>query len=236
MKLPKIQYPVTEFTVPSTGKELSFRPFLVKEEKILLMAQQTKDKKEILKAIKQIINNCSVEKIDVNKLLIVDLEYLFLQLRAISVNNVVELTYTDNEDGEDYKFKVNLQEIEVKKPKKKVSNKIEVTPEIGLILKHGNGDTVDQMTDIHNESELMSFYIKHCIEQVYDKDNVYVMSEMEAKDIEEFVDQLPSTALEKIRAFFATAPRMEHVITYKNKKGSDRKIVLNTLEDFFTLL
>lgn len=236
MKLPKIEYPVTEITVPSTGKALDFRPFLVKEEKILLMAQQTKEKKEILKAVKQIINNCAIDKIDVQKLLIVDIEYIFLQLRAISVNNTVELTYIDNDDKKEYKFKVDLLGIEVKKPKKKVSNKIEITPEVGLILKHGDGDTIDQMIEIDNEADLMSFYIKNCIKEIYDAETVYDMKETKEEEINEFIDNLPSPAIEKIRNFFASVPRMEHVLTYTNEKGSERKIVLSTLDDFFQLL
>lgn len=236
MGLPKIEYPVTEIIVPSTGKAMGFRPFLVKEEKILLMAQQTKNKKEILKAVKQIINNCSIDKIDVQKLLIVDIEYLFLQLRAVSVNNTVELTYIDNEDDKEYKFKVDLLAIEVKKSKKKVSNKIEVTSKVGMILKHGDGETIDQMIDIDNEAELMSFYIKNCIKEIYDEETVYDLRDSTDEEIDEFVNNLPSPAIEKIRAFFASAPRMEHTIQYTNSKGSERNIVLNTLDDFFQLL
>ncbi len=113
MALPKISVPVFTIKIPSTGKELKFRPFLVKEEKILLMAQQSENS-EILLALKQIINNCCFDDLDVNQLATFDLEYVFLKLRSRSVNNIAKLRYRDNEDDKVYDFEVNLDEIEVK--------------------------------------------------------------------------------------------------------------------------
>jgi len=123
MALPKIQSPTFEVIIPSINKTVLFRPFLVKEEKILLMAQQSNDDKDIIKAIKQVVNNCCLDdKLDIDKLATFDLEYLFLKLRARSVNNVVEILYKDAEDEKEYKFSINLDDVEVTMPKKSEKN------------------------------------------------------------------------------------------------------------------
>ena len=236
MSLPKIKYPVTEITVPSTGKVINFRPFLVREEKILLMAQQSGSKKEILKAVKQIINNCSVDEIDVQKLLIVDIEYLFLQLRAISVNNIVKVSFTDGEDKKVYSFDIDLTAIAIKKPKKKVSNKIQINDKVGMILKQADGEIIDNLVDIDNEGNLLMFYIRNCIKEIFDEESVYDVKESSDEELNEFIDNLPSSSLEKIKDFFASAATMEHTIAYTNNMGTERKIVLKTLDDFFQLL
>ena len=235
MPLPKIEFPVTELTIPTTDVVVRFRPFLVKEEKILLMAQAAKSKKETLKAVKQVINNCAIDEIDVDKLQIVDIEHLFLQLRAISVNNVIDLEYIDNEDGKEYKFKVDINNIKLVKPKKKVSNKIMVNDTIGLILKHGVGSPIDTLEDFKDEVDLLSFYVKNCITEIFDGDTVYDLNEYKDEELTAFIDTLPSKTLDKIKTFFANAPKMEYVIKYTNSKGTERQIVLSSLDDFFTL-
>lgn len=236
MKLPKIEHPITEVIIPSTGETINFRPFLVKEEKILLMARETKSKKEALKSIKQVLNNCAVEDIDVNELQIVDIEYLFLQLRAISVNNIVELAYRDNEDEKEYKFSVDLSKIEIIKPKKKVSNKIKINEKITIVLKQCDGKTIDKIDTFRNEAELLTFYIKNCLVEIVDSENVFPAADIEEADLDEFIENMSAKNFEKIKDFFANTPRIEYIINYKNTKGTERKIVLNTLEDFFTLV
>ena len=235
MSLPKIEFPVTEITIPTTDKTVNFRPFLVKEEKILLMAQSAKSKKETLKAIKQVINNCAIDELDVDKLQIVDIEYLFLQLRAISVNNIIDLEYVDNEDQKSYKFKVSIDDIKVNKPKKKVSNKVMITDSIGIMLKHGDGSTIDNLEDFKDEVDLLSFYAKNCITEIFDNETIYDLKEYSEAELDTFIDGLPSKTLEKIKAFFANAPKMEYTIKYKNSLGTERQIVLSSLDDFFTL-
>lgn len=236
MALPKIEFPVTDITIPSTEKTAKFRPFLVKEEKILLMAQSAKSKKQTLLAVKQVINNCCLdEAVDVNKLQIVDIEYLFLQLRSISVNNIIELEYTDNEDEKQYKFKINIDDIKVVKPKKKVSNKVMVTDTVGVMLKHGDGSTIDEIEDFTNEVEVLTFYVKNCITEIFDGETVYEIKDYSDKEIDEFIDTLPSKTLEKIKNFFANAPKMDYTIKYTNSMGTERQIVLSSLDDFFTL-
>ena len=112
--IPKVKHPITTLTVPSNGKKISVRPMLVKEEKLLLMAKESKQVGEVLAAIKQVVGNCIIDKnFDIDKISIFDLEYLFLQLRAISVSNVVKVSYEDPEDNKTYDFDIDLQKIEV---------------------------------------------------------------------------------------------------------------------------
>lgn len=236
MKLPKIEHPTSEITVPTTGKIINFRPFLVKEEKILLMARETKSKKEALKSIKQVVNNCAIDVIDVDSLQIVDIEYIFLQLRAISVNNIIELAYRDNEDGKEYKFSVNIEDIKIVKPKKKVSNKIKINDKTTMVMRHCDGDTIDKIGEFKNESDMLMFYIKNCLTEVVIDETVYPAAEIEEASLDEFIDSMSSKTLEKIKDFFANTPKLEHIIEYTNSKGSERRIVLDTLEDFFTLV
>jgi hypothetical protein len=232
MPLPKIDQPIFDMTIPSTGKKITFRPFLVKEEKILLIAQQSGNDTEIIRAIKQILNNCIQEDLDIDKLAIFDLEYMFLKLRSKSVNNVVKLSYRDNEDDEIYNFELDLDTIEIEMPES-TNSQIEITDNVGMTMRYPDASITDRMKDFENEVDLMTFFIINCIDTIYDEDNVYVASEFSEKEITEFLDGLDVKTFEKIREFFESIPRLYHKIEYKNSMGSDRTIELSSLKDFF---
>lgn len=234
MALPKIKSPVFEIVIPTINQPVDFRPFLVKEEKILLMAQAGNDR-DVVKAIKQIINNCCLnEDLNIDDLSIVDIEYIFIKLRARSVNNIVNVNYTDNEDSKDYKFEVNLNEVEVTK-QKEVSNKIQVNDEIGIIMSYPTASIIDQMGEFKDEMEVLNFFISKCMKEIYDEKEVYVVSEYSDLELKEFIDSLDIKTFEKIREFFDASPKLNYVIEYKNSLGNDRKITLDTLRDFFIL-
>jgi hypothetical protein len=135
MSLPKINHPLFKLTIPSIKKDVRFRPFLVKEEKILLMAKTAGNDADIILAIKQIVNNCAADAINIDKMTIFDLEYLFLKIRSQSVNNVVEVSYRDFEDDKVYDFQVDLEKVTMKQPEK-VSNNIKTGKNSGIILKY----------------------------------------------------------------------------------------------------
>jgi len=232
MPLPKIDQPIFDMTIPSNGKKITFRPFLVKEEKILLIAQQSGNDTEIIRAIKQILNNCVQEDLDIDGLAIFDLEYMFLKLRSKSVNNVVKLSYRDNEDDQIYNFELDLDTIEIKMPET-VSSKIEITENVGMTMKYPDASITDRMKDFENEVDLMTFFIVNCIDTIYDEDNVYVASEFSDNEISEFLDGLDVKTFEKIREFFEDIPRLYHKIEYKNSVGSERSVELTSLKDFF---
>lgn len=234
MALPKIDKPLFEINIPSTGKAIKFRPFLVKEEKILLIAQSSDNDRSILTAIKQVINNCVVERgFNVDNLTTFDVEYLFLKLRARSVNNVIEVSYRDLEDNDLYKFSIDLDEVEVTKPEN-ISTKIQITDEVGLVMKYPSIALVDNIPEGAEPGETLDYLIRGCIDQVYDSENVYVVAEQTAEEVEEFIDNLDVATFEKIRDFFDNIPKMYHKLQYKNKLGNDREIELQSLRDFFT--
>ena len=232
MPLPKLDQPLFDMTIPSTGKKVIFRPFLVKEEKILLIAQQSGNDTEIIRAIKQILNNCVQDDLDLDSLAIFDLEYMFLKLRSKSVNNIVKLSYRDNEDGEVYDFELDLDTIEIEMPEH-VNSKIEITKNVGMTMRYPTASITDHMKNFDNEVDLMTFFIVNCIDTIYDEENVYVADEFSEEEITEFLDGLDVKSFEKIRGFFESIPRLYHKIEYKNSINSDRSIELTSLKDFF---
>jgi hypothetical protein len=232
MPLPKIDQPLFDMVIPSTGKKVTFRPFLVKEEKILLIAQQSGNDSEIIRAIKQILNNCIQDDLDLDTLAIFDIEYAFLKLRAKSVNNVVKLSYRDTEDDEVYNFDLDLDTIEIDMPER-INSKIKITDNVGMTMKYPSASITDKMSGFDNEVDLMTFFIVNCIDTIYDEDNVYVADDFSEQEISEFLDGLDVKTFEKIREFFESVPRLYHKIEYTNKAESPRSIELTSLKDFF---
>lgn len=232
MPLPKIDQPLFEVRVPSSQKKILFRPFLVKEEKLLLIAQTSDDMADMIRAIKQVLQNCAQDGLDVDDLTTFDLEYLFLKLRSRSVNNIVKLSYRDTEDNELYTFELDLDTIEVEMPEN-VDAKIKISDKAGLTMKYPSASITDKMGTFENEIDLMTFFIANCIDTVYDEESVYVMSEYSQEEIAEFLDSLNVATFEKIKGFFDKMPRLYHKISYKNSLYNDREIELTNLRDFF---
>lgn len=235
MALPKINHPVYELTLPSTKQQIKFRPFLVKEEKILLMAMQGEDPEEIINSVKQVINNCIMtEGMDVDSLATFDLEYLFIKIRAKSVNNVIKLTYRDLEDDKKYDVEVNLDEVEIKHSPDH-SNKVEINKSMGFYLSYPHAGISNKINDIENETELFFSILKNCIHKIYDGENEYLASEAPSEELDDFLQNLDVKSFKKIQAFFDTMPRLYYEIKYTNSLGNERVIKLNNLSDFFTL-
>jgi hypothetical protein len=238
MALPKLKIPMFDATIPSTKKNIKYRPFLVKEEKILLMAQSGANKTEMINALKQVINNCSTNldgsDVDVDELTTFDLEYMFVKIRSKSVDNIVKLKYIDHQDEKTYEFEVKLDELEVKFDKEH-TNKIKVSDDIGIVMKYPTAALMGSLDlEAMNETEITTTLIKECMEKIYDEDTVYVVKENDPKELEEFIDSLNVKAFEEIQKFFATMPKLYHKIEYTNSKGTAREIELSSLDDFFT--
>ena len=234
MALPKIDKPLFELRIPSMNKIVKSRPFVVKEEKILLTAQQSGHEKDIILAIKQVLQNCIQEpKFDVDTLATFDLEYMFLKLRARSVNNIIEVSYRDIEDEKVYDFTIDLDEVEMLQ-EEIVSNKIMASDTVGIIMKYPSVTILDNAPDDATAPEMVEYLVKSCIDQIFDDENVYPISEYTDEDVVEFIEQLDVDTFNKIREFFDTLPRMYHKIEYTNSLGKQRTIELTTLSDFFT--
>lgn len=229
--LPKIDVPIYEVKLISNGKVVRFRPFLVKEEKLFLMAAESQESDAMLTTIKQIINNCVLDEIDIDNLPIFDIENLFLNLRARSVGEVVNLKYrcgnkiVDDEGGE--KFCNNVEEYEVNlldiKPSelKSDNNKVVINDNLGIILKYPKFQAVETLmkkgTDNVSDSDLINIVID-CIDYVYDKDNIYYAKDVKREELAEFVDNLSRKELEQIRNFFDDMPKIKHTIHFNCKK------------------
>jgi hypothetical protein len=232
--LPKIEYPLYNIKIPSLKKVVKFRPFLVKEEKLLLMARESENQGEILGAIKQIVNNCCTEdKFDVNKLAVFDLEYIFLKLRAFSVDNIAKLTYKDYEDEQSYDFNVDLNNIEVVFPKDLDTN-IKITDKSGIIMKYPPATLYDDEEFLKLDKNYMFELIIRCIDKIYYEDNIYEVKNYKKQEIESFLENLNMKTFDDIQNFLISAPKLEYEIKYTNKLGNERKIVLNSLNDFFS--
>jgi len=240
MALPKLKVPLFDVTIPSTNKDAKFRPFLVKEEKILLMAQAGGTKKDIINALQQIINNCVTlldgSPIDIDNLTTFDLEYLFIKIRAKSVDNVVKLKYLDHEDQKHYDFEVPLDKIEIIHTPEH-TNKIKVDKDVGIILAYPTASVVLSMEENNIPEEDAAFYIiMSCIDSVYDAENVYPSKEETPEELQAFVESLSVSAFGDIQKFFDTMPKLHYKIEYTNSMGTDRVIELSSLDDFFTLV
>lgn len=236
MTLPKIDMPLFDITIPSTGKAVKFRPFVVKEEKILLIAQESKEEKDIILALKQIINNCVQEDLNISRLAYFDLEYVFLKLRAKSVSNVVDFKYTDPEDGEVYPVRVNLDQVEIQKDEK--NNPIVMIDEekgLGLRLRFPSvEDTIAYKDPELDQDAILTKIVSACIEDVFTAEDTYAFTEYTPEEQLEFIDSIPVPAFGKIQEFFDTIPVLRHEVTYKNKAKQAKTLSFEGLNDFFT--
>lgn len=238
MSLPKIQYPIYKIKTPSTKKEFNFRPFLVKEEKLLLMAKESKNNADILRSIKQIVNNCCVDNnFDSNSLTIFDLEYIFIRLRAFSVDNIVKISYIDEEDGKTYNFDVDLHTVEVVFPEnstKKDVNVIKITDNFGMIMKYPPASLYEDENFLNLDKDYLFELIIRCIDKIYEDDNIFETKNYSNKELSEFLEGLDSKTFMKIQEFLTNSPKLMHKINYKNSFGNEKEIVLSSLNDFFT--
>jgi len=235
MALPKIKFPTYELTIPSTKKKETFRPFLVREEKILLMAKQSEDPTEMFRAIKQVVNNCAIDtNFDVDKLTIFDMEYIFLRIRAFSVNNIVKVSYRDNEDQQIYEFEIDLNKVDVKFPEN-VNNIIKITEETGLRMKYPSAILFNDTEFFQSGDDSFYELIIRCIDTIFDGDDLYNPADYTKEDIEEFLNQVGVNTYQEIVKFMENTPKLNHTLEYTNSSGTPRTIELTTLTDFFTL-
>ena len=240
--LPKIDVPVYEIKLPSTGKTIKFRPFTVKEEKLFLMAYETEDAKYSVDTIFQVLNNCVISEGDIKDLPTFDIEYLFLNLRARSVGEVVKLKYRCNNDvgtEEDPKkcnnsVEIELNVLEVEPTRNPThTSKIELTKDLGLVMKYPKMSLIKDNTDTDDFNVVLEL-IMDCIDYIYDANNVYYAKDSSKEELTEFLDSLQSKDLEKIKEFFDTMPKLKKKIDFScNKCGYQENVELEGLQSFF---
>jgi len=247
MSLPTITVPQYSLILPSTGKEYKYRPFLVKEEKILLIAMESEDEKQIIDATVNIIKNCIVGEIDIDNLPIFDIEYIFLQLRGKAKGEILELKYTCPKCSGQIPLTINIDEIKVEQ-KDGHTNKIELTDVIGVVMKYPNIEIQKKLTEIaKNTTEIEGLFetITHCIDYIYDLESTYPAKDHTKKELHDFLESINDEQFQKIAKFFETAPSLKHEVELhcKNKvkgKGKEKKecsykekMTLEGLNSFF---
>lgn len=236
MPLPNIITPEFETIIPSNKQTIKFRPFLVKEEKILLMAQEGKDEKEITEAVVRILSNCILSQIDVTTLPLFDIEWLFLQLRSKSVNESIKLYITHAENKEcnhNNEVVLKIDDIKVDFPKDH-SRIIEIKDGVGLEMKYPDLNMITtskfDLKNMNVEDTFKTIY--SCVQNVFDRDNVY--SDFTQEELNDFINNLSQPQFEKIIKFFETMPKLRHTLKFKCAKcGEEVKHELNSLTDFF---
>jgi len=241
--LPKLDVPIYEVKLISTGKTIRFRPFLVKEQKLFLMASEATDPKETINTIRQVLKNCILDELDIDSLPTFDLEFLFMNLRARSVEEVVDLKYkcnniVKNDKDEDttctgsVEFKLNLLEIEpIKDPNH--TNKIQLTDNLGVALKYPSFDMI-QKYESKSENEIMAGVLTDCIDYVFDNDQIYYAKDQTKEELDEFIDNLQQKDLEKIKVFFDTMPEIKKDVHFKCPKCLyEEDIQIKGLQNFF---
>ena len=233
MTLPVINTPTYELTVPSTKEKLTYRPFLVKEEKILLMAMEEEKDTQLNKALKQVVHNCTFEKIDVAKLPLFDLEYIFLRIRAKSVGEVAKIQVLCEDDGETYvPVEIDLESIEVEFQEDH-SNKIELTDEISIQMGYPTFEFLNFKADETEVNQLFDI-IGSSIERVYEGETVYEKADFSKKDLKVFLESLTSEQFLRVQKFFETMPRLRHKIEVINPKTKKKnEVTLEGLQAFF---
>ena len=240
MALPTIATPTYTLKVPSTNKSITYRPFLVKEEKILLMAMESEQEQDMADALRQIITNCvSTAGFDAHTLAVFDLEYIFLNLRAKSVGEIAEPTIKCPECDEEVKLKVDLTKVKVKKDRKHKSE-IPLSESIGVTMRYP--DIVDllamesELKEGETEVDRTFTMILNSIENIWDENSVYPSKDHSEDELNAFLESLSTEHFEKIQQFYDTMPRLEHKIKYKcggEKCNHEDEMVLRGLQDFF---
>lgn len=240
MALPKIDTPIYDLILPLSKKEIRFRPFLVKEQKNLLMAMEADDKESIEKNVKQVLINCTLtDGIDIDRLPVIDVEYYFLNLRARSVGEVIENSYRcDNEIeekkcGNIMKTSLNILDVKVENINED-KTEIQLTDKIFLKLRYPEYSLLKKMAKLEDASSIAFEMIAQCVEYIFDGEQYYYSNEVSIEEMIEFIENLNQQQFEKIESFFSNMPKLQRKIEIKcSRCGFDHRIDVEGLESFF---
>jgi hypothetical protein len=235
MALPKLETQVYELEQPSTGEKIKYRPFLVKEQKTLMMASESGDELQIRDALAGVINGCTFEKIDPFTIPMFDVEYLFLRIRGKSVGEKIELNLLCPDDGETrVKTTLNLEDVGVNQ-KLGHTSEISITDKIKIIM---NYPTINQMVGLKSDGDeginQVIDMMKRCIHEVHDGETVHSKIDMSESDLDEFIESLTTEQFESLGAFFDTMPKVAHSIEVTNPKTKKKgQVVIEGIQSFF---
>ena len=236
MALPKLTTPIYELVVPSTDEKIKYRPFLVREEKILLIAMESGASEDVVQAVKSIVEECTFNKLNLGDMPMFDVEYIFLNIRAKSVGEISSLRLLCPDDSETYtEVEVNLSEVIVQ-VEKEHTNKIELTDEMGIYMKYPTIDSFVKTGITEVTATNMLDVITTCVAQIYDKkgEEVFDAKDQTKEELIEFIEQLNTKQFAELQKFFDTMPKLKHVVKIENPKTKVKSdILLQGLGDFF---
>ena len=233
MALPKLNSANYELSLPSTGKTIKYRPFLVKEQKALMIAQESEDEKVIENTFAQIINDCVADNIDPHKMPMFDIEYVFLKIRSKSVGEIAELRVTCPDDGETtVNVSIPLEEVGVQM-KEDHTNVITLTDDVSVIMRY---PCLGDMKGFNALGETKSLFemIKRCVHEIHDGEEVYRRVDISDKELDEFIDSMSSKNFEEVGNFFSSMPKLSYEIEVENPKTKVKSVIpIEGLQSFF---
>ncbi len=232
MALPKIDIPIFEMELPSTKKKLKYRPFTVKEEKILLVAQESNDSEQEILAARQVVTNCIIDE-DVSKFAMFDLEYVLLVLRSRSVDNTITFQIKDPETEETIQLVIDADNVKFMEDESH-TNKIALDGTYTLFLKYPTIDEFTTIIKMDDSDPLVNYFVMiSCLDYIASEDEVHYFKDYENTDIDAFMDNLDGGVIKKIQSFFETMPKLRHEMKYKNKEGKEKTFVIEGMRSFF---
>ena len=234
MALPKLETPTYELELPSTGEKVKYRPFLVKEQKNLMLASESENETEIQNALANLIAECTFGKIDPFEVPLFDVEFMFLRIRGKSVGEKIELNVLCPDDNKTRaKVTINLEDIDVHM-KANHNNEISVTDNISIFMRYPTLKDVRNIgTDITNVDTIFTL-IKKCVAEIHDEKTIHNRIDISEKEMEEFIDNLPSTTFETLGEFFNTMPKVQHPVKVTNPKTKKKgEVIIEGIQSFF---
>ena len=233
MSLPKIELPILELDLPSTGEKIKYRPFTVKEEKILLVAQESNEAEQELLAVKQVVNNCLID-VEVSDLAMFDLEYILLVLRSKSVDNLIEFQIQDPETEKQVRLTLDIENVSLTKPEEGLQ-KVKINDEYTLVLKYPTIDEYAKILTMDSGDPLINYILMvSCLDKIVSEDEVHNFKEYSDEDIYAFVDNLSADVIKGIEKFFENIPKLRHEMSYVNENGDEKTFVVEGMRSFFT--
>jgi len=230
MALPKIDSPIFTIELPSNKREFRFRPFTVKEEKLLLMAAESNDNKMVSDTVKQVLTNCFIDDVDIDDLAVFDVEYIFIQLRSKSVNNIIELKFKGDDD-KTYESEIDLNDAQVQFDPEH-TNKIQLSDQVMITMRYPSFSMFEDFVAV--EEPNMVEVLSQTIDKVINGEEIMSLKDYSKEEIEQFVDSFTSKNMREIEKFFQTLPKLKIDVTYVDAEGTEKSREIVGLQSFFT--
>ena len=231
MALPKLETPVHSLTLPSSGEQIKFRPFLVKEQKLLILAEEGKNQDELYDTLKTIIDGCTFNKLPIKSLPMFDIEYLFLKVRAKSVGSKINVNITCPDDNKtQVQTEVDLDDVEIQMDEQH-TNIIQINDDIKLVMQY---PILEDVKILKNTSTLEMFnIINKCVKELHDGEKIYNGSDMSEKDLNDFFESMSPDQFNQVSEFFDSMPRLRHYVTVVNPNTKiESKVLMEGLDNF----